>query len=153
MPETLGNDMASFANKYEINYEKPTKTWRILDLKHPECIKIKNLDEDIPDDHPAITVIPELAFSKLIAEAIRLGVLSPSVAGIGSDIKDINDLKEEIKEKDEIIKDFESRLDNTEKEKIKLESVPTGSEKYKLKSQIVSALKGIAIAEDINEIK
>ena len=150
MPVTLGNDLANYADRYYIDYEEKTKIWRIIDLKNPEILKVQDVEEEIPDDHPAVTIISEIMFAKLITEAIRIGVLAPSVAGIGSDVKDVKDLKEEIEKlekelnwKDELVKKLEQEKAN----------IPQGSEKFILKKHAMNLLFNMTVAEDINETK
>ena len=54
--------------------DETSKTWRILDTWH-EALKELDLEDDIPDDNPAVSILTESAFTALIKEAARLGVL------------------------------------------------------------------------------
>jgi len=154
MPNTLGEDMKGFVDRYSIDFDGNTKTWRILDFKHPEASKLPPLDQldiDVPDDHPAMTVLPELMFAKLISEAVRIGELSPSIVGIRSDKVVNEDVIAEVERLNTECNVLEAENKNL---KEKLDKIPIGSEGYLLKSKVVDALRGIAIAEDIvNEIK
>lgn len=156
MPNTLGTDLQGYAERYHVSFDKSTRAWRIIDLKDPEISKVQDIDEDIPDDNPAVTVIPELAFAKLIAEAIREGVLNPSVVGLDSDAKDVTDLKAEVLQLSNALEDrAESlRLKDVELQELRIKSQqPQGSEEYLLKRQVVDTLQKIVIAEDLREIK
>ena len=147
LSSTIGNDLGSMPDKYAVLYDDVTKVYRVLDLKHPEIVKIqiKDVEDiDIPDDHPAMTVITEMAFVKLIADAIKRGILAESVTGIGSDVKDIHDLKREIVDKDLKIQELERALSQNR--------IDTRSEQYQLKSKVIDAVKQIALSGDICEI-
>ena len=54
--------------------DETSKTWRILDTWH-EALKELDLEDDIPDENPAVSVLTESGFTALIKEAARLGVL------------------------------------------------------------------------------
>jgi len=54
--------------------DETSKTWRILDTWH-EALKDVSMEDDIPDDNEAISILTESAFTALIKEAARLGVL------------------------------------------------------------------------------
>jgi hypothetical protein len=49
-------------------------TWRIVDLWHKELEGV-NLEDDIPDTHPAINILTEGEFLELINESKRLGMM------------------------------------------------------------------------------
>ena len=49
-------------------------TWRIVDLWHKELEGV-NLEDDIPDEHPAIKILTEGEFLELINESKRLGMM------------------------------------------------------------------------------
>ena len=54
--------------------DETSKTWRILDTWN-EALKELDMEDDIPDDNPAVSILTESAFTALIKEAARLGVL------------------------------------------------------------------------------
>lgn len=162
---TLSNDFGKL-DKYQITFNKITGTWRILDIQNESIKKIQNfdlegVDIDIPDDSPAVTILTDAMFSKLIATAIKEGVLDESVVGLGkgssSDNKlEIESLKHDIENYQEMyneqtikMRDLE-KYNNTLREEIQKNS---GTESYKLKSQIINTLSKLAVAENINEIE
>ena len=157
VPNSLGVDIQGFVERYAVSFEDSTKTWRILDLKHPETLKLASLDDDISDKHLGLTIIPELMFSKLIAEAIRLGALSPSVVGIGN----MEDKNTEINEESDLLKKSILTLERLNQEQIsiinklrrELDSKPNGSEEFLLKAKIIDTLRQMAIGENPSGIK
>ena len=59
-------------NMYNMNKEEPYRavrdnsgTWRVLFCWHPELVNFMP-DDELPDDHPAVTVVPEGAFLALM---------------------------------------------------------------------------------------
>lgn len=49
-------------------------TWRIINLFHPDLKNFNELEDDLPDDSPAVTVLTEGAFLALMKEAGRMGM-------------------------------------------------------------------------------
>ena len=71
MPGTMWNLLDQRDQQYVANRDDKG-TWRILNCWHDEMKNI-NMEDDIPDDHPAVTVVTEGAFLSLFKEAIRKG--------------------------------------------------------------------------------
>ena len=74
IPELGGMD-----GRYAVLYNELTDVWRILDLQHEAIVTISNLDDEIPDDHPAVTILPGLAVMALLDERNRLGIGKKSI--------------------------------------------------------------------------
>ena len=83
-------------------------TWRILNTWHQE-LKSLGIDADVPDDHPAVTLVTEGAFLALIKEATSRGILSEMTRGTG----DISFDEHEVvcKERDKLKEELENRED------------------------------------------
>jgi len=163
MPSTLGSDLSNLPTRYAVSYEAITKTWRIIDVKHPELSKVPNInlmemDTDIPDDHPAVTVINETMFWLLVSEAIKEGVLNQSVAGVSGEGRRNSDSV--------LAEDFNKVIDELAREKLENERLVKelsdtkdkfqglqGSEEFRLKKDIIQSLTRLALAEDINETR
>ena len=58
-------------------------TWRIVDLWNSDLNAIDPEDE-LDDNHPAITVISEGEFIALLDEAVKIGVVENAVVGVSS---------------------------------------------------------------------
>ena len=83
--------------------DETSKTWRILDTWH-EDLKNTNMDDDIPDDSSAVSILTEGAFTALVKEAARLGVLENVDFGIDNSFELEEKNAEIAKLKDEISK-------------------------------------------------
>ena len=69
----LGSSLRQFEKQY-ICSRDDKGTWRIIDLWHKELEGL-NLEDDIPDTHPAIKILTEGEFLELINESKRLGMM------------------------------------------------------------------------------
>ena len=69
----LGSSLRQFDKQYVCSRDDKG-TWRIVDLWHKELEGV-NLEDDIPDDHPAIKILTEGEFLELINESKRLGMM------------------------------------------------------------------------------
>ena len=97
--------------------DETSKTWRILDTWH-EALKELDLEDDIPDENPAVSVLTESGFTALIKEAARLGVLEIVDFGV--------DNSYELEEKDAEIAKLKAEIS-----KIKEEANNKKEEPYK----------------------
>lgn len=99
--KTIGADLASYPDRYSMDYEEKTKVLRILDLQHPEMQKLHDTEEDdITDENPAVTVIPEGMLDYILRETAKMG-LNPRMGTLNSieaDIKEVEAREAEIKE-------------------------------------------------------
>jgi hypothetical protein len=105
-------------------------TWRIMDTHNPS-LENMSPDEDVPDDHEAITVLSEGQFLTVVTEANKLGLLLPAEADI--DDEEVEELKKEIEE---------------------LKTTPPGpqTESYLLKTKVIDALERMVVAGDIKAV-
>ena len=145
MTETIGADLYNTGDRrYYVNYDEKTKVVRIIDAKHPEMLKVKNFDEDIPDTSPAVTIIPELMLDALLVETAKLG-LNPRMSVIEDISKDAKLLDEyEAKMKALTAENVALKTENSKKEK-----EYSLSEGGRLKKDIVDKLFKLAVAEDL----
>jgi len=60
--------------RYRVVYNRDQDLWRILDLHHEALMGINDPDSDIPDNSPALKILPGLAVRSLLEEMGRLGM-------------------------------------------------------------------------------
>jgi len=118
----LGNLLQGREQQYVANKDDKTQTWRVLDTWH-EALKSLNVDDDVPDDSPAITVLTEGGFIALVKEAARLGILENASFGTGEaeyeaamldKNQEVQKLREEMLTKDLEIEKLQKRINSTE---------------------------------------
>ena len=142
MSRALGADFNNISERYIAKYDRLTHTWRIIDMQHPEAIKRKETDGEIPDGNPALTIIPELMFVELFQQATNEGLIHP-LDGIQVEMKDSEALIDKMKSEISELKETNHKL---------LEEVK-GTEGYRIKNKTLDILQKIAIAEDISSVK
>ena len=69
----VGSSLRQFEKQYVCTRDE-SGTWRIVDLWHKELEGV-DLEDDIPDNHPAIKIVTEGEFLELINESKRLGMM------------------------------------------------------------------------------
>lgn len=69
----VGSSLRQFEKQYVCTRDE-SGTWRIVDLWHKELEGV-DLEDDIPDNHPAIKLVTEGEFLELINESKRLGMM------------------------------------------------------------------------------
>ena len=69
----VGSSLRQFEKQYVCTRDE-SGTWRIVDFWHKELEGV-DLEDDIPDNHPAIKIVTEGEFLELINESKRLGMM------------------------------------------------------------------------------
>lgn len=135
----LGNVLQQRENRYSCLYDDKTHTWRLLDTWH-DSMKNLTTDDNIPDDHPALTILSEAAFIELVKTATRLEVLQNAV--VATSAEEVEELKTEIKRLSTANLELKQMLASKPAEKL----LPPMSESFALKNKAMdSILKVIAI--------
>ena len=76
----MGNMLRERDQQYIANRDETTKTWRLLDTWH-DSLSGYTVEDDVPDDSPAIKILSEGEFIVLVREAARIGVLENAHLG------------------------------------------------------------------------
>ena len=71
-----GEILRSEFPRFKVLYSSATDVWRVIDLHHESLTTISDPDGDIPDNSPAVTVLPGLMVRSLLEEMRRLGMIS-----------------------------------------------------------------------------
>jgi len=120
-----------------------TNTWRILDTWH-ESLKSMDVEDDVPDDSPAVTVITEGAFISLFREAARLGILENASFGADNEAYEI-----ELQDRETTIKELRAQL---EQKPSVIETKPTLSESKAFKLEIADRMMKLAGLDEVSDI-
>ena len=124
--------------QYVATKDEVTNTWRILNTWSDE-LKTLQVDDDVPDDNPAVTVLTEGEFIALVREAARLGVLEHANFNAGIDSTE-----------------FDAIISDQEKE-IKLLRTQVGhktehSEEYDLKEKAMNSILKLVSLQDVTNL-
>lgn len=133
-----GRDQQWVATKDEV-----TNTWRILDTWH-ESLKSMDIEDDVPDDSPAVTVITEGAFISLFREAARLGILENASFGTDNEAYEI-----ELQDRETTIRELRAQLDQ---KPTVVETKPTLSESKAFKLEIADRMMKLVGLDGVSDI-
>ena len=73
------NVMRSEFPRWRVVYSQETDVWRIYDLQHEAMQVFQSLEDDVPDDCPAVMVLPGQAVRALMKEMSRLDIVDGEV--------------------------------------------------------------------------
>jgi hypothetical protein len=139
----LGGMLQGRDQQWVATKDTVTNTWRILDTWH-ETLKTMNVEDDVPDDSPAVTVITEGAFISLFREAARLGVLENASFGVDTEAYEI-----ELQDREATIRELRSQL---EQKTMVVESKPSLSESKAFKLEIADRMMKLAGLDEVSDI-
>jgi len=147
----LGNTLRGREDQYVSIQDERTKTWRILDTWH-ESLKTSDVEDDIPDDSPAVQIITENAFISLMREASRLGIMENAFSHMdNTDILDEELAKVESELEDSYI-EIENLKNTMQILKESEPSKPIVSEETYLKEKAMDAVMRITGLSDISKL-
>jgi hypothetical protein len=134
----IGNMLRERGEQYVSNRDM-AGTWRILDTWNNTLSELEP-EDDIPDDHPSVTILSEGAYHSLIKEAARLGVLkSAAIAeneAINQELIDAQASVRQLNEENQSLRDEVRRLSQ--------------SETYLFKESALSAIVKLAALGDVS---
>jgi len=145
----LGSMLKERDQQYVAMKDGVTNTWRILDTWHDD-LKTLQVEDDVPDESSAVTILTEGEFIALIKEAARTGVLeNSSVSGEDMSTEDFELLDNELSEIKEKLVKYETENLSL---KHKLQESQNLSEPFKIKSKAMEAVIKLAAMSDIDHI-
>ena len=142
----LGNILQGREQQYVASKDDGTKTWRVLDTWH-ESLKTLQVEDEVPDDCPAVTILTEGAFIALVKEAARTGLLENATFGTGEaeheaalldKAQEVQKLREEMLTKDLEIEKLQKRINSTED--------------YVLKERAMESILKLAAMSDVSNL-
>ena len=129
----MGNALRDRDVQYVASKDETTHTWRILNTWSDE-LKTLQVDDEVPDDNSAVTILTEGEFIALIKEAARLGVLENATFGTGE-----AELENVILDKDKEILELKDKLRELKDETSKIVRENTHTEEYVLKERAINS--------------
>ena len=129
----MGNALRDRDVQYVASKDATTHTWRILNTWSDE-LKNLGVEDEVPDDSAAVTVLTEGEFISLIKEAARLGVLENATFGTGE-----AELENIILDRDKEILELKDKLRELKDETSKIVRENTHTEEYVLKEKAINS--------------
>ena len=140
----LGGMLQGRDQQWASTKDEVTNTWRILDTWH-SSLKAMDVEDDIPDDSPAVTIITEGAFISLFREAARLGVLENASFGTDTGTYEL-----ELQDREAVIKELRAQL---EQKQPVIEPKPALSEGKAFKLEIADRMMKLVGLDEVSDIK
>ena len=139
----LGGMLQGRDQQWASTKDEVTNTWRILDTWH-SSLKAMDVEDDIPDDSPAVTIITEGAFISLFREAARLGVLENASFGTDTGTYEL-----ELQDREAVIKELRAQLE--QKQQV-IEPKPALSEGKAFKLEIADRMMKLVGLDEVSDI-
>ncbi len=139
----LGGMLQGRDQQWASTKDEVTNTWRILDTWH-SSLKAMDVEDDIPDDSPAVTIITEGAFISLFREAARLGVLENASFGTDTGTYEL-----ELQDREAVIKELRAQL---EQKQPVIEPKPALSEGKAFKLEIADRMMKLVGLDEVSDI-
>ena len=142
----MGNTLRDRDIQYVASKDGTTNTWRILNSWSEE-LKNLGVEDEIPDDSPAVTIITEGEFIALIKEAARLGVLENATFGTGE-----AELEAVILDKDQEIQKLNEKILSLKEDKSEVIRKSSHTEEYELKEKAMDNILKLVSLQDVSNI-
>ena len=131
----MGNMLRDRDVQYVASKDETTHTWRILNTWSDELENLQ-VEDEVPDDSPAVTVLTEGEFIALVKEAARLGVLEHANFSANVDTTELDD----------IISDRDKEINALQ---VQLEQKTDHSEDYDLKEKAMDSIVKLVSLQDV----
>ena len=139
----MGNMLRDRDVQYVASKDETTHTWRILNTWSDE-LKNLQVEDDVPDDNPAVTVLTEGEFIALVKEAARLGVLENATFGTGE-----AELEAVILDKDQEIQTLNETILSLKEDKSEVIRKSSHTEEYELKEKAMASIIKLVSLQDV----
>ena len=145
----LGNMLQGRDQQYVASKDETTNTWRVLDTWN-SSLKNLQVDDDVPDDSPAVTVLTEGAFIALIKEAARTGILEN--ATFGNEEGDYAEHEAALVTKEQEISQLNNEILRLNEEKMAIKREVSHTEDYELKGKAMDSILKLVSLQDMSNL-
>ena len=139
----MGNALRDRDVQYVASKDETTHTWRILNTWSDE-LKTLQVEDEVPDDCPAVKVLTEGEFIALIKEAARLGVLENATFGTGE-----AELEAVILDKDQEIQKLNETILSLKESNSEVIRNSSHTEDYDLKEKAMDSIIKLVSLQDV----
>jgi len=153
----MGNMLRDRDQQFIAHRDEATHTWRLLDAWH-ETLGSYNVDDDVPDDSPAIKILTEGEFIVLIREAARIGILEnahlggkESTEGVDFDIIS-EEHGIEIKKIETELVQYKEQVRNLQQQNQHLTTKVQRSEGFELKEMAMTSILKLTAMADVDNL-
>ena len=155
----MGNMLRERDQQFIAQRDETTHTWRILDSWH-ETLSGYEVDDDVPDDSPAIKILTEGEFIVLVREAARIGVLENADLGTEEETPDgdflfVNEEQSnKLLEMEKELVQYKSNINRleTRNRELELEMQDKRSDGYRLKEMAMTSILKLTAMSDVETL-
>ena len=103
-----GEQLRQRVSQFAVKYDEASHVWRILDTWDKSLENLQAEDE-IPDDHKAMVILPMAAMIEVVRSAEELNLLEHMFGGVSED--DVADIQEKLTISESTVKTLEEQLE------------------------------------------
>lgn len=123
-------------------------TWRVVNLWDNSLAQF-GPEDDIPDDHQAVTILSEAEFLAVIKEAAHLGILENALGNSGASQEDYEDAVALYEEAQKKLETAQIELDGLKR----IPPIPERSETFEFRSRALEAVLKLAGMSEVGELQ
>ena len=153
----MGNMLRERDTQYIAVRDEASRTWRILDSWH-ETLSAYSVEDEVPDDSPAIKILTEGEFIVLVREAARIGILENANLGNDEPNMDFDIISEEhestVSEMEKELVQYKSDINLLEakNKELELELQDKRSDGYRLKEMAMNSILKLTAMSDLDNL-
>ena len=152
----MGNMLRERDQQYIAVRDEASRTWRILDSWH-ETLSAYSVEDEVPDDSPAIKILTEGEFIVLVREAARIGILENANLGgseeVGADFDIISEEHEsKISEMEKEIVQYRTEIAQLKAANQELNVKAQRSEGFELKEMAMNSILKLTAMSDLDNL-
>ena len=152
----MGNMLRERDQQYIAVRDDASRTWRILDSWHETLSEFNSVEDEVPDDSPAIKILTEGEFIVLVREAARIGILENANFGNDEPDVDIDTLSDEhnakILEMEKEIVQYKTEITRLQSENQELNVQAQRSEGFELKEMAMNSILKLTAMSDLDNL-
>ena len=103
-----GEQLRQRVSQFAVKYDEASHVWRVLDTWDKSLENLQAEDE-IPDDHKAMVILPMAAMIEVVRSAEELNLLEHMFGGVSED--DVADIQEKLTISESTVKTLEEQLE------------------------------------------
>ena len=153
----MGNMLRERDQQYIAVRDEASRTWRILDSWH-ETLSAYSVEDEVPDDSPAIKILTEGEFIVLVREAARIGILENANLGGPEEESNVDfdiiseEHESKISEMEKEIVQYRTEITQLKAENQQLNIKSQRSEGFELKEMAMNSILKLTAMSDLHNL-
>ena len=151
----MGNMLRERDTQYIAVRDEASRTWRILDSWH-ETLSAYSVEDEVPDDSPAIKILTEGEFIVLVRDAARIGILENANLGNDEPNMDFDIISEEhestVSEMEKELVQYRTEIAQLKAANQELNVKVQRSEGFELKEMAMNSILKLTAMSDLDNL-